>query len=105
MFFQKRKYAMTKTSNELVVECAHVSSACATRTHRHTVKDTAVPLRYPNSFKTTTMNKKQRKLVKDGAAIVAKQDKAMWSALSSNGIAKKCLLAVTMFSNTFGPYS
>ena len=58
----------------------------------------------PGRSKTTTFIKAQKKNVMRGVNTVAKQDEAMWSALSgkpSNSFAKKCLLAITVFSNTF----
>ena len=58
----------------------------------------------PGQCKTTTLSKPQRKKVMRGCNTVGKQDEAMWSTLTGRpklSATKKCLLAVTMFSNAF----
>ena len=54
----------------------------------------------PNQDKITTFKKKQKRIVRDGADLVKKQDKAMWSALT-NSATNKCLLAVTLCAAVF----
>ena len=59
----------------------------------------------PGQGKTTTFSKSRRKAVMKGAEAVEKQDDAIWSTLTGRASRispmKKCLLAVTMFSNAF----
>ena len=68
---------------------------------RYVVIDGSVPK--PGQCKVTTLSRAQRKKVIRGSNTVKKQDEAMWAMLTGNigSVAKKCLLAVTMFSNVF----
>ena len=54
----------------------------------------------PHEDKVTTLKKKQKRIVKEGADLVKRQDNAMWSALT-NSATNKCLLAVTLCAAVF----
>ena len=82
---------------------ASVGCTCMLAADKYIAVDNFVPK--PGQGKTTTFSKSQRKRVKQGSEAVARQDDAMWSTLTgkSNKISslKKCLLAITTFSNIY----
>ena len=53
--------------------------------------------------KRTTMNKKQRKDVKEGVEAVNEQDTAMWSTLSGRPLFAKVLFVIAMAASQFQP--
>ena len=79
-----------------------VGCTCMLAADKYITVDGFVPK--PGQGKSTTFNKQQRKKVRQGSEAIARQDDAMWSTLSGKkrlNPLKKCLLAITTFSNAF----
>jgi hypothetical protein len=88
----------------LCANCIAVAGcACNLAADKEVVVESFVPK--PGQGKATTFSQSQRKKVRKGAETVEKQDNAMWSTLTGKPHRltplKKCLLAVTAFSNLF----
>ena len=83
------------------IDDAGVQCTCllADNTEEEVALDNFTP--NPVDTKKTTSKKTQKRVVKNGAEQVKKQDQAMWSALTGMTATKKCVLAVTLCAGVF----
>ena len=90
-----------ESSMKLMHTCLKVtggSCSCHLTDEKIVMLDSFTP--DPHEDKVTTFKKKQKRVVKEGADLVKRQDNAMWSALT-NSATNKRLLAVTLCAAVF----